>query len=568
MVSTPALQRVAALEQRLGDPFDPDNPLGYGAVLDADEQGDTFKAGEDALTEFGMNAELVPRTWGGRFSRLDDLIAVGRVASRRDPGLGAGYVTSSLLAGVCVWLAGNDDQRRHIADTLLAGHRLACAYHELDHGSDFAAVDFSARPAGDRLVLDGRKEVIANVSRARALVLFAATGELRAGQTHSQLLLRHEDLIGERVTHLPRFGTVGLRGVHLGGISFDAAPVDAARVLGEPGRGAENTMKAFQLTRIALPAMMTPVLDTALRCTVRHLRGRTLYGGPAIEMPHLKSKLVDAFVALLAADAFSTAAARTLHVHPGEGPVQASAVKYLLPTLLVDAMNQLATALGAHSYVAEGPTAVFPKLLRDIQAISVVHISKAACRMTLLPQMPLLARRFRRTAQPSHEALFALDADLPPLDFARLRVTGDGQDHLFGGLRAGLAALDEERGQEAELIRPLADALAAEAQRLSDRCAHLPASELGSGASPSTARLVDRYVRLALAGACLETWRHNRRSGTSWMPAWLVAALTRIAGCSAGRLPDQIENRLFAELLARCDGGRDLGWTAHPVFGT
>ncbi|WP_405594703.1 acyl-CoA dehydrogenase family protein [Streptomyces sp. NBC_01092] len=563
MVIVPASQRMAALEQRFGNPFAPGNPLGFDAVLDADDRADAFAAGEAALAGFGMNAELVPSALGGRFTRLDDLINVARVVTRRDPGLGAGYVTSSLLAAVCVWLAGNDDQRRYTADTLLAGHRLACAYHELDHGNDFAAVDFRARPDGHRLVLDGRKEVVTNVTRAHAVVTFAATGEPGTPRSHSQLLLRHPDLAHDRVTRLPRYSSVGLRGIHLGGIAFDSVPVDADRVLGGLGRGAENTMKAFQLSRIALPGMMTPALDTALRLAVQHLKGRTLYGAPAIGFPHLRMALVDVFVTLLTADAFTTAAARTLHLHPGEGALQAAAVKYVVPDLLMRAMDRLATVLGAHSYLAEGPTAVFQKLLRDIRAIGVVHVSKAACRMTILPQLPLVARR---PVGPADPAVFVRDADLPPLDFRALRVTGNGRDHLFGGLRVAAEVLGGEHDAETRLISRMAGALAEEGHRRRAQCAALPTTELGVDASAPTARLVDRYVQLSVVGTCLETWRHNHDSGADWMPAWTAAVLARAEGCR-GPLPPHVEDRLFAELLARCTDDRDLGLSGHHVFG-
>ncbi|PKW16724.1 acyl-CoA dehydrogenase family protein [Saccharopolyspora spinosa] len=567
MVSVSALARAAALERRFGDPFDTTNPLGFKEILVCDERGDTFAAGEEALTRFGMNAELVPSAFGGRFTRLDDLVAVGKVVSRRDPGLGAGYVTSSLLAGVCVWLAGDDDQRRYVADTLMAGHRLACGYHELEHGNDFTAADFSARAVGDQLVLDGRKEVIANASRAEALVLFAATDGRRTGQAHSQLLVRRSELSGDGVVELPRFSTVGLRGVHLGGVAFRSARVDAASVLGVAGRGAENTMKTFQLTRIALPAMMTSAVDTALRCTVLHLRDRVLYGRSALELPHLRSKLVDVFATLVAADALATAAARSLHVYPGEGAVHAAVVKYCLPRLLMDAMNELAMILGAHSYLREGPTAIFQKLMRDVQAVGVVHIGKAACRMALLPQLPLLAKRSWESANAPAESLFAADADLPPLEFDRLRVTGNGRDHLFAGLRAGLADLAGLRGADADLIRRCAEPLAVEGRDLRSACTALPPAELGVDASPSAARVVDRYARLVLAGVCLQTWLHNRGSG-DWVSAWAASVLGRLVqGGSPRQLPGNVEEQLFTELVSRCADNRDLTSTGRPVFG-
>jgi alkylation response protein AidB-like acyl-CoA dehydrogenase len=569
VVSAAARERIRRLENIFGDPDEASNPLGQDAVLAADERGDTFAAAEAALEAFGLNAELVPERLGGRFTRLDDLVAVGRVVSRRDPALGAGYLTGSLLAGVCVWLAGDEDQCRYTADTLLAGHRLACAYHELDHGNDFASAGFTARPAGDRLVLEGHKEVVANLDRAEAVVLFAATGGgPSTARGHSQLLLHGTDLVGPHVNRLPRYATVGLRGVRLGGIAFLGAAVDAGRVLGGLGHGTEQTLKAFQLTRIAIPAMAVSALDTALRRTVRHLSRRTLYGRPAIELPHLRSHLVDVFATLLAADALASAAARSLHLHPGEGALHAATVKYTLPHLLTGAMNRLAVVLGAHSYLREGPTGIFQKLMRDLQALGSVHVGRAACRMTLLPHLPLLARRAWPGDEEPAAGLFSSDAVLPPLDLTRLRVTGAAHDHLLGGLRPAVRALIGDTGAETELPRPDAAALDARARALERAARGLTPRDLGAEASTTAAAVADEYGRLVLAAACLQTWRHRRESG-DWLPAWADLVLARLTpGPAAGHRREWARERLFTELQERCADGRALDLAGLPVLGS
>jgi hypothetical protein len=65
---------VDALEQRFGDPWSVDNPLGYKAVLDADERGVPFTAGESAFKETVAVAGCRP----------ESLVALLRVVGRRD----------------------------------------------------------------------------------------------------------------------------------------------------------------------------------------------------------------------------------------------------------------------------------------------------------------------------------------------------------------------------------------------------------------------------------------------------------------------------------------------------
>lgn len=402
------------LERRLGDPWDPANPFGFDRVLAADEREEMFGDGERALDDYGLNAEFVPAALGGRLTGMDRMVDVMRAVYRRDPCLGLGYGASSFIAAVNVWTAGDAVQQLTAADLLLANRKIACAYHELAHGNDMAGTELVARAVGDRLLLRGRKEVVTNIERADAVVLFARTDPGPGSRSHSLLLLEKATLPADRYNYLPRFRSVGMRGVQLGGMEFQDCLVDPSSLLGSPGRGLETAVRAFQLTRTALPAMMTGLLDTGLRVTLRHVLNRRLYGRPAAQLPQVRSVLVGAFADLLMCEAMAQAGLRALHLLPEETSVYAPAVKYALAKPLQDAMQQLAGVLGAEFYLRDGPHAVFQKLVRDIKPVAFAHIARAVCQATILPQLPLLARRSWRAGEPAPDALFRPGATLPP----------------------------------------------------------------------------------------------------------------------------------------------------------
>jgi hypothetical protein len=226
-------------------------------------------------------------------------------------------------------------------------------------------------------------------------------------------------------------------------------------------------------------------------------------------------------------------------------------------------MNQLAGILGAFSYLREGPVGIFQKLMRDLQAISVVHLSRAAARMSLLPQFPLLAKRAWNSAEPASESLFTADAELPPLDFEKLRVTGNGRDHLASTLVAGVASLSGD-DPEVRLIRDVAEKLVADLAAIREECLALTATEVGVAATPRAARLVDRYVDVLIGSACFETWRHQKDEAP-WRNAALVAVLIRLSPVTVNR-PAWVEDRLFAELVGRCQSQRSLGLAGHQLF--
>lgn len=142
-----APSRESTLEQALGDPWDPANPLGFATVLEADERAELPAEGVYLLERYGFLTEFVPAKLGGRLTTLDRLARVGRAVFRRDAALGLAY-TGSFIGAVNVWTAGSPEQRTQLAELLLANRKVSVAYHELAHGNDFAGSELRARRDG------------------------------------------------------------------------------------------------------------------------------------------------------------------------------------------------------------------------------------------------------------------------------------------------------------------------------------------------------------------------------------------------------------------------------------
>jgi alkylation response protein AidB-like acyl-CoA dehydrogenase len=560
-----APKRAYELEHLLGALADPANPVGAAAILDADERAETLTAGESLLHDYGLNAEFVPPEHGGRLDRADHLVEVMRSVYRRDPVLGLGYGASSLIAGVTLWTAGNEEQTAFAARTLLDGRRIAIAFHELAHGNDMAGTEFTATAAPDGLRLSGRKEVVTNIRRADAMVVLARSDPRPGPRSHSLVLVDRASADPARLTDLPRFGTVGMRGLQLGGLRFDALPVPTAAVLGPVGSGLENALKALQITRTVLPAMASGILDTGLRLALDHLTKRRLYGAPATDLPHVRAQLAAVFADLLRAEALGAVGARALHLLPGQASVYSSAVKFEVARLLLEAMDRLAELLGAHFYLREGPTALFQKLLRDLAPVGFGHIARAACQMSLMPQLPLLARRsWSRPAADAPGDLFTLGTGLPPLPFGRLALHAAGRDPIAGSLHA-LADAPWQAGHAD--LRAAAEADRTDLTELASVCVRLTPVDLGVDAGPEHYDLVTRYIRLWARTACLQVWRHADPGTFLADPSWLRAALHR---SSPGRrrpgpLPGPVEDALFAELLHRHIERRSFGLTGRAL---
>ncbi|GGJ22736.1 acyl-CoA dehydrogenase family protein [Streptomyces brasiliensis] len=551
-----AATRVAELDRRLGDPTDDGNELSYTRLLEADEAGELSEPGERALDELGLGADFVPRAEGGRLERLDTLVRIMRQVFRRDVALGLGYGVTSFMAAVNIWTSGDAAQRACLARILTGGGKVSVAYHELAHGNDFVRNEFEARPAeGGGYLLNGAKQVINNAQRADAWVLFSRTSPAPGSRSHSVLFVERDGLDTDTWQVLPRYDTVGVRGCLLSGLRFDDTPVPASALVGEPGKGVETALRAFQITRSALPGMAVGTTDTALRTVVRFALGRQLYRKSVMDIPHARGTLSGAFVDLLTCDSLSLAATRAVHLLPEQTSVFAAATKYLVPKVLTDAMHELSIVLGARFYIRDGEHGIFQKHLRDMPVLSLGHAGSAACQATIIPQLSRLARRSWFSDEPAPAQLFQPRTDLPDLSYGRLTLAS-GRDGLSATL---VAAVDQLPGASPEerAVQGLALQLVDELRQVQEASRALAPEDRTALARPAAFALADRYaVLLAAASAIGVRQQASHDGGDAFLadPAWLAAALHRLArrlGRRPADLPASVDARVHEEVLRR-----------------
>ncbi|MFF3062164.1 acyl-CoA dehydrogenase [Streptomyces sp. NPDC057909] len=552
--STPEA-RVAAVEAAFGDPRDPDNPVGHAALLAADADRRVLKEAELALDRFGLGAELVPRTLGGRMDRIDTVARLLRHVFRRDASVGVGNALMTFMGAVHVWNAGSTQQRDATARLLLDGGRMTDVHHGVTHGNVLLRDEYEAWPNGSGYLLAGRKRVIFNGTRADALTLVCRTGGA-SPRSHSVLLVRREDLDSAVVSELPRQETLGVRSCQTAGLAFRGCFVHRSALLGNEGEGMELTLRSFQVVRTVAASAMIGIADTALRTAVQmalrdeHRRERTW------------QTLVGGFTDLLLCDAFALVGTRAVHLLPERTSVYAAAVKYLLPRVLAQTLNDLSSVLGRHLFDRDGEAGLFQKAVRDLPMIGLGHSGSAACQATLIPQLRRLAESAWMRTEPAPAQLFRPHGKLPGLPRTDRLSLGAPDDPVSSWL---------DHACEGPL-RPLAAALRTEFEELRAHCLKLPLGVTDVRAFP----LADRYA-LLLAGATVVAVHATCASGPSGPgdtflanPAWAALALTRIArrlGLPAlGTDPDWAET-LRREVYDRHTWRHSFDLYATPVVG-
>ncbi len=262
---------------------------------------------------------------------------------------------------------------------------------------------------------------------------------------------------------------------------------------------------------------------------------------------------------------------RALSLVPQHAHLLAAAVKYTMPDLLREDLEELAAVLGARGYDRGPLYGGFQKLARDLPVAGLGHSGTAVCQAVLVPQLPALARTaWFRTAEPS-AALFLPGAPLPPLDHRRLTHSGT-DDPLTATLIGAAERLAARTGTQPlhAALAALARALVEELRVLRARCAALPAA--GSTVfDPLACALADRYALLLCAAACLGVWE-GQADGDGFLadPAWAVLVLSRIGrrlGIAVPETPADAEQAVLAEALGRCRHGRSLDLYDTPLAG-
>jgi alkylation response protein AidB-like acyl-CoA dehydrogenase len=554
-----------ALENALGDPFS-GGAMTFSRAVELDER-EAFPEKEcRALDALGLNHHYVPVEFGGRLSRFDELTQLIRQVARRDLTVAIAH-GKSFLAAAPVWLAGSEAQKRRLAEALLSGVRGALCLTEAGHGTDLQGVETLAETRAGGYSLSGEKWLINNATRGRALVVLARTAPEPGPRAGSLFLVDKASLEPGSFEPLAKIRTHGIRGADISGIRFLAAALPADALIGAPGHGLEIALKGLLVTRSLISALSLGAADTALRVVVDFARARRVRDRAVAELPHARALLAHAFADLLACEALSFAAARSLHVVPGQVSLFSAAAKYIVPTTVDRILGELSVVLGARHYLRQGHVhGIFQKLVRDAALVSLFDGSTVVNLSALALQIPRLAAR-RQAGGPvvdlqvaeRRRALFGFMEPLPALAPARLSLVSRGRDDVLEALplaaeellALGASSAEQEQTHRvlARLVTGLASALRDESRLLHE----LERGGAGGADSPEMFALAGRHAALFAGATCLHLWLANRDAGDAFLAkgAWLVVALARLlerAGCPEA-VPASYRDSLFLRLI-------------------
>ncbi|MFF6994564.1 acyl-CoA dehydrogenase family protein [Streptomyces sp. NPDC008313] len=200
----------------------------------------------------------------------------------------------------------------------------AFALSEPGAGSDAAALALSAEPDGaHRWRLTGEKCWISNAPDADFYTVFARTtpGAGARGVTAFLVPADRAGLDGAPLDMLSPHP--------IGSLAFDAVPVTADDVLGEPDRGFQVAMTTLNLFRPSVGAFAVGMAQAALDATLAHTAAREAFGGRLKDLQTVAHQVAEMSLRTEAARLMVYAAAAAYDAGDPDVPRRAAMAKLL-----------------------------------------------------------------------------------------------------------------------------------------------------------------------------------------------------------------------------------------------
>lgn len=491
-----------SFEAYLGNPALPETSLNFKDSLFHDEQDALAWSQIKFVQQWGFMEYLIPQELGGKFSSLNEPIYIARAIGRRDLTTAIALGISA-LAALPVWIAGTPQQKQHLADCFRRGEMGAFALTEAEHGSDVAANEVSAKPCPGGWLLSGKKWCINFATLSQFATIVCRTHE-QGGPLGFSVFLLDKAQVTRGFTPLPKLATHGVRGLDISGFALEQVFLPSEALIGAEKRGLEITYKTLQVSRALCAGLALSCADTALRMTLSFSRQRQLYGKSAYEIPAVKQRLGEQFSQLLIADCVNLAIIRAGSLMPEKLSFWSAIIKFLVPKIAEDSVEQCGIIMGARGYLRTTEWAMFQKIRRDVQVIGLFDGSSQV-NLSLIAGNLLPQARMRGTSSfvnlAKIEPLFNLACVCPPFSGRGLGLFTHAEDDVFASLF----------WLKSEPLAPLIAALCTEINNLDKRVLDLQAQNRFEPRSLAAFRLAEQYCWLFAGSCCVHFWHFNQQ---------------------------------------------------------
>ena len=297
---------------------------------------------------------------------LRETLLLERIATL-SPGVAVAVLIVSDLGLTALNLFGTDGQLRRLGAGAVRGESLICFGNtENLAGSDAAGIAMSAEKTKGGWVLNGSKAYTTNGLISDLAVVTAVTEpEAPRNRRISMFLV---ELDSEGISRKKLNKQVWIPS-DLSRIEFDHVFVPDDHLMGNHGKGLQQTLTVFTNSRIPISGLALGTASGAFDLAVQRARSRTVFGRPIAEFQSKAFEIADFYARLEAARLMVYRAAVAMD-SGADFRFEASLAKYLSVEIAKELCPWAADLFGAASVVREHPVHKFPM---DAWAVSLAE---------------------------------------------------------------------------------------------------------------------------------------------------------------------------------------------------
>ena len=266
-----------------------------------DETGDFNWQAVKKMGPLGMLGLQVPEEYGG--AELDTVCATIAI---EELGWACGSTALAVSAHNClgqgplVDFATAELKQAWLPQLATGKGRLGClALTEPGAGSDLqGGVRTAARRDGDSWVINGSKMWATNASIADTIIVLCRTDPEGGSRSLSQILVP-TDTLGVIIGKPEK--KMGLNGSPTHAVTFENVRVPLTNLIGEEGRGLQQTLATLSKGRISIGALALGLAQAAYDASVEYAKQRRTFGVPLANHQAIQFMVADAATEIHAA---------------------------------------------------------------------------------------------------------------------------------------------------------------------------------------------------------------------------------------------------------------------------
>ena len=351
--------------------------------VDDAERARTFPA--DAFATLGRSGLLslpYPEEFGGADQPYEVYLQVVEEIASVWMSVAVGVSVHSLTA-YPVATFGTCEQQEALLPGMLSGEQLgAYCLSEPLAGSDIASMTTRATPTDSGWSLKGTKAWISHAGHADYYTTFARTSD-DGGRGLSTFILPGD---APGLTFAEPERKMGLHCDPVAQVMFDAVPVDAGSLIGQPGQGMHMALSALDAGRLGIAAAATGLAQSALDAATTYAAEREQFGRRIGDFQGLAFLLADMEAAVTSARATYLHAARLKDAGRGFGK-EAAVAKLVATDAAMKVTTDAVQVLGGAGYTEDFP---LERYMREAKVTQIFEGTNQIQRLVISRQ--LLAR--------------------------------------------------------------------------------------------------------------------------------------------------------------------------------